>query len=141
MKRYLFNIICLLSALLITTGCFHNEKSVVLSNDIKVVYLTSNRGGQLTKKELKNYPQVLVVNSFDDMKTIINEVGNIIGIWIDKSAVDMADKKWLLEEPQKFYPLLLVGFYDLVTSKPMRELFYDENIDWNSKTMNKGFSY
>jgi hypothetical protein len=141
MKKALFYVICFLSVLFTTTACYYNEKPVVLSNDIKAVYLTPNSKGQLPMKELKNHAQILVVNDFDDMKTVIIEAENMIGIWIDMSAVDMVDKKWLLEKPQKFYPLLLIGCYDVVNPQPMRELFYSDRIDWSSKTVEKGFSY
>lgn len=141
MKKSLFAIMCLLAALLAISACSDKKKPATLSEGIKAVYLAPQSGSQLPARELKNYPQVLVVNSFDDIKMLVGSSDKKMGIWIDMSSVNMADKKWLLEEPQKSFPVLLIGCYDVVNPTPMRELFYSHSINWDSKTLQKGFSY
>ena len=138
-RKTLIILFCSIVVLTALTGCI-NEKSVP-KTDIKAVYLAPNKGAQLSKKELMQYPQVVVVNNFTDMKTEIEEARKKLGIWIDIDAVDLVDKEWLLSSPQKFYPVLVIGCYDLMSQKPMSEAFYSEDIDWMSETRSEGFSY
>lgn len=141
MKKSLIAIICLLTVLLAISACSDKKKPAALPEGIKAVYLAPQSESQLPAGELENYPQVLVVNSFDDIKMLVGSSDKKMGIWIDSSSVNMADKEWLLEEPQKYYPVLLIGCYDVVSPTPMRESFYSDSINWNSKTLQKGFSY
>lgn len=141
MRKISFILICLLSTIIIISGCSYHEKTISIPEDLKAVYLINQKDTQLSREELKSYPQVIVVNNFDDMKTALDRVNKKVGIWIDKSAIETADKEWLLQEPQKSYPVLLIGFYDVMNPKPMREAFYTERIDWNNDTLSEGFSF
>ncbi|MDW7650256.1 MAG: hypothetical protein SCK29_05640 [Bacillota bacterium] len=133
-------------ALTVLTGCVNKyenslNEQLVSKTEIKAVYLAPKSGAQLSENELRKYPQIVVVNNFNDLKTSIDKANKKMGIWVDMSAVDLADKEWLLSSPQKFYPVLLIGCYDLMSQKPMSEAFYNGDIDWTSQTITAGFSY
>jgi len=121
-------------------GCSSDE-AISKSKDIKAVYLMPKQGGKVSKEELKEYPQVVVVDNFKHLKYVVETVETPIGIWIDQETVEKADRAWLQEEPQNSYPVILVGFYDVVNPIPMREQFYRGSIDWDSETLAEGFSF
>lgn len=62
--------------------------------------------GQLSKEDLEAHSEVLVINSLDEFKKAARSK---TALWIDINAVDAFDIEWLSKEPQKFYPVVLVG--------------------------------
>lgn len=139
MKRGICVLVCIL-CMISVVGC-SNKEEITIPKDIKVVYLVPKQDGKLTKEDLKDYPQVAVVHDNKDLKYVVETVGTPIGIWIDQGAVEKADRDWLLKKPQNSYPVILVGFYDVMNPIPMREQFYRGSIDWDSETLAEGFSF
>jgi hypothetical protein len=130
--------ITFLLTLALIVGCGYNDKSK--NPALRAVYLTPQEGGQLTAQELEDYPEVLVVNSFADLKDAVQIK---CAIWIDKDAVNMIDENWLHEEVQMYCPLVLIGYNNALYS--FREKLTDFSIegpyvDWNSETLEPGFS-
>lgn len=104
------------------------EKATSVDVNMKAIYLVLKRGGVIRADELINYPQVAVVNTFDELKKL---AVNKVGIWIDKDAASMVEAGWFQKEPQKYYPVVLVGCSDDVYS--FREMLPGFGIDKNLK--------
>lgn len=116
-------------------GCTSNGESVV-----KAVYLTPESGGQLTEGDIKNYPEVIRVTNFDELK---DSVTQNTAIWIDKGAVDLLDQDWLREEAQNRIPIVLIGYNDALYSfRDTLSCFGIEgpNVDWSERELEPGFS-
>lgn len=79
---------------------------------IKAVYLVQGEG-QLAQNDLLSHPKVVVTNNFDDLKKFARSKA---ALWIDINAVDLVDIEWFREEPQRFYPVVLVGNGDELCS-------------------------
>jgi hypothetical protein len=136
-KTIIFGIILLFTLGLIF-GCSDKDNSK--NSAIRAIYLTPQDGGQLTDQELEKYPEILKVNSFNDLK---NAIQAKYAIWIDKDAVTMIDETWLHEEPQIYCPLVLVGYSNALYS--FREILTGFGIegpyvDWSNETLELGFS-
>ena len=71
----------------------------------EAVYLV-RESGQLPKEELQAHPEVIATSSFDEFKHLAEKK---TALWIDINATEIIDKDWLNQEPQKFYPIVLVG--------------------------------
>jgi putative nigrescin immunity protein NigD len=80
------------------------------ASPLKAVYLT-HAGGELSEEDLRAHPQVIVVQSFDELKKQANQK---IALWIDKSATpfDSEQEDWINAAPQAYYPLALIGTSD-----------------------------
>jgi len=107
---------------------------------IQAIYLAPQNGGLITNTELKNYPQILKVT---DMKTLNSYTSTyIIPIWIDKDAIDLLPQGWVNEYPQKFYPIIVVGYSNALYA--MREKLnlpiHGPDVDWSKVTLEPGFS-
>jgi len=107
--------------------------------EIKAVYLMPVTGGQITKEDLAAYPEILPVTDFE---TLASHTNKHFAIWIDKDAVDLLPEGWLNQEPQKFYPIIVVGYSNALYS--MREKLHlpiiGPKVDWSKQTLEPGFS-
>ncbi|MGB9693980.1 MAG: hypothetical protein ACPLYF_03970 [Fervidobacterium sp.] len=107
---------------------------------IQAVYLAPKNGGVLSDNDLKTYPQILKVTDFEALTTYTNRY--IIPIWIDKDAIDMLPQGWINESPEKFYPIIVVGYGDALYA--MRDklglMIYGPWVDWSKRTIEPGFS-
>jgi len=107
--------------------------------EIKAVYLMPVTGGQITKEDLAAYPEILPVTDFE---TLTSHTNKHIAIWIDKDAVDLLPEGWLNQEPQKYYPIVLVGYNNALYS--MREKLHfpihGPKVDWSKQKLEPGFS-
>ena len=136
-KKVLLRIILLLTLVSII-GCRNkdnNENPV-----IRVIYLMPQAGGQLALQEIENHPEILMVNSFNDLK---EEFHAKCAIWIDKDTINIIDETWLHEEPQMYCPLVLIGYNDsLYSFREQLSGFEIEGpyVDWSKQTLEPGFS-
>jgi len=108
-------------------------------NGISAIYLVQNQG-QLAASDLQSHPEVMVTNSFDEFK---RHGRAKVALWIDKNAVSLVNMDWLHQAPQKYYPLVLVGYNDALYS--FRETLAGfpisgPAIDWSTATLEPGFS-
>lgn len=97
-------------------------------------------GGRLSETELKLHPEVLVIHTQKDLE---NAARNKLAIWIDKDSVNAADKEWLMSEPQRRYPVAIVGYNNAVYS--FRDslnitLMHGPYVDWSKVKLEPGFS-
>jgi hypothetical protein len=74
----------------------------------KAIYLVQENG-QLSKEDLQAHPEVMVTSSFEEFKKLAR---NEAVLWIDIDSVEFVDKNWLNQKPQRFYPIVLIGFSD-----------------------------
>ena len=85
-------------------GCAPTLKNSA-GTPIEAIYFVQG-SGQLSEKDLEAHQEVLVINSLDEFKKAARSEA---AIWIDINAVNSFDVEWLSKEPQKFYPVVLVG--------------------------------
>lgn len=108
---------------------------------ITAVYLVAKGGGQLTQKDIMQHPEVLVVNTFQDLTKIVNQ-NKKVEIWIDKNATNLVQKGWLLKEPQKYNLLVVIGYDNSLYS--FREQLYlgihGPYVNWKTTKVANGFS-
>lgn len=105
----------------------------------KALYLVQG-GGELNADDLQSHPEVLATESFEVYKTF---AGSRVALWVDKNAVELVDQEWLHEEPQKNYPLVLVGYNDpLYAFRDVLDGFGIEGpvVDWSKENLEPGFS-
>ncbi len=126
----------LLILLLLSTG----SCTIVENTRVKAVYLAGN-AQQLSNEELARYPEVIVVDDYAELKEKISK--NKMAIWIDKSAISLVDDDWLHQEPQKYYPVILIGYNDPLFS--FRDTLHGFGIegpyaDWSKEKLEPGFS-
>ena len=119
----------------VLTGC-----SLGAKEEVKAVYLAGD-DHQLSTKDLDEHPEVMIVSSYNDLKDGISK--NQAAIWIDKSAVSMIDDDWLHQAPQKYYPLVLVGYNNALFA--FRDALSGFGIqgpyaDWSKEKLEPGFS-
>ena len=108
-------------------------------NSISAIYLVQDQG-QLAANDLRLHPEVMVTNSFDEFKRHSQAK---VALWIDKNAASLVNMDWLHQAPQKYYPLVLVGYSDALFS--FRETLagfpiMGPAIDWSTETLEPGFS-
>lgn len=107
--------------------------------EIRAVYLMPTTGGQITKEDLEIHPEILPVTDF---ATLASHANKHFAIWIDKDAIPLLPEGWLNQEPQKFYPIIVVGYSNALYS--MREklnlLIIGPWVDWSKQTLEHGFS-
>jgi hypothetical protein len=109
-------------------------------DEVKAVYLTGDHQ-QLSVEDLEKHPEISVVKRFEDLEEAVSKTE--AAIWIDKSAVSMVDADWLHQAPQKYYPVVLVGynnplyaFRDVLKGYPVEGPY----VDWNQEVIEPGFS-
>ncbi len=73
---------------------------------IQAVYLV-NGEGELSENEILAHPEVVVVRSFNAFE---NHAQAKVALWIDKNAVGWVDRQWFHNPPQRYYPVVLVGY-------------------------------
>jgi hypothetical protein len=108
-------------------------------NNYQAVYLTGGNG-VLSAQDLNAHPQVIVATTFSDFKS---QAGSRIALWVDKSAVDLVKAGWLNQPPQKYYPLVLVGYNNALYS--FRDTLsvgriQGPYVDWSKEVLEPGFS-
>jgi hypothetical protein len=107
---------------------------------LKAIYLVANGGGQLSESDLRAHPEVIVANS---QQELADHVESQVAIWIDKNAVKLVDLNWLQVEPQKYYPISLIGYNDpLYSFREQLTAFGISGpyVDWSTKHLEPGFS-
>jgi len=116
-----------------------NAASNQLTPDTKAVYLMPPTGGQITEEDLNAHPEILPVYDFASLSSKTNRY---VAIWIDKDAVDLLPERWINQKPQKYYPIVLVGYSNALYS--MREKLYlpisGPKVDWSKQKLGPGFS-
>jgi len=97
---------------LLCTNCASKAPS------LKAVYFVHGQG-ELSSDELKAHPEVIVVQTFEELKKNSSQK---IALWIDKSATpfDYEQEIWINTAPQVYYPIALIGAGD--TSHAFRDL-------------------
>jgi hypothetical protein len=135
-------------ALLLTSSCMPTttSKSGIAPDPapptpllVKAVYLTQ-APGQLAADDLRAHPEVKVANSFDEFRQFTQTK---VALWIDKNAAGLIPLRWLEDEPQRYDPLVLIGYNDTLYSfKYVLGIccFGGPIIDWGTKTIEPGFS-
>ncbi len=107
---------------------------------IKAVYLVQGPS-QLSSSDLQAHPEVVVANTFSDLK---QRAQTRVALWIDKNATTLIDGGWLDQAPQMYYPIVLVGYNDTLYSfKYVLHICCfsgPAGIDWNAKVLEPGFS-
>jgi hypothetical protein len=132
-KLYVFSI--LIIVILTMIGC--NDKTKVT---VKTIYLVPKNGGQLSKVEIGNYPEVISVTSFDELKRLATER---TAIWIDKDVVELVDLNWIQEKAERKVPLVLIGYSNTLYSfREKLPVFGLEGpyLDWSKEKLEPGFS-
>jgi hypothetical protein len=107
---------------------------------IRAIYLVRGNG-QLAEYDLDVHPEVLVVHTFMELQDFAEIYA--VDLWIDKDAVELVDSDWLHQEPQKYYPLVLVGYNEpLYAFGDILNGFGIEGplISWDTKSLEPGFS-
>ena len=99
MKRAILILVAFLIA-----GCSPTLKSSS-GIPIKAIYLVQGTG-QLSQEDLQAHSEVMVTNNFDEFKKLAKSK---VALWIDINAVGLVEMGWLNREPQKSYPLVLLG--------------------------------
>ncbi len=91
--------------LMLLTGCAAKATTI-----FSAVYLVHGQG-QLSLEDLRAHPEVVVVQTFDDLK---KHASHKTALWIDQNAtpLDAEEMKWLSEAPQAYYPIAFVGTSD-----------------------------
>ncbi len=108
-------------------------------NIISAIYLAQEQG-QLALSDLRLHPEVTTTDSFDEFKRYSQTK---VALWIDKNAVSLVNMDWFHQAPQKYYPLVLVGYNDALYS--FRETLSGFGIsgpavNWSTVTLEPGFS-
>ncbi len=108
--------------------------------EIQAIYLVPLNGGEIREGDLKNHPEVLKVADFETLNSYTEKY--IIPIWIDKDAIDLLPKNWINQYPQKFCPVIVVGYSKAFYA--MREKLnlpiFGPYIDWSKQNLEPGFS-
>ncbi len=107
---------------------------------VQAIYLAPQNGGLITNTELKNYSQILKVSDFETLNSYT--IKYIIPMWIDKDAIDILPQGWINQNPQRFYPIIVVGYSNALYA--MREKLNlpicGPYVDWSKETLEPGFS-
>jgi len=108
--------------------------------NIRAVYLVSGIG-LLSNQELDNSPEILVVHTFKDFQKVATQ--SRVALWIDKDALQQVDSDWLHQEPQKYYPLAVLGYNEpffVFREKLSGFGIEGHGISWSSKNLEPGYS-
>jgi hypothetical protein len=141
MKRLL--LFASLFGILMLTGCYRSSSATTVGPETtpilpKAVYLSAGPGG-LTAGDLAAHPEVILTSSFVKFKS---HSASKIALLVDKNAVDLVDNQWLNSPPQKFYPLVIVGYNDpLYCFRDTLKVGMIEGpyVDWSKETLVPGF--
>ena len=105
----------------------------------KAVYLMPVTSGQITREDLNAHPEILPVTDF---ASLASQTNRHVAIWIDKDAVNLLPEGWLSQKPQKYYPIVLIGYNNALYS--MREKLHlpitGPWVDWSKQKLEPGFS-
>lgn len=106
----------------------------------KAVYIVANGGGQLSESDLRAHPEIVVVRS---QQELASETKDQVAVWIDKNAAQLVDLNWLRSEPQRRYPIFLIGYSNALYS--FREqlpafMIIGPHVDWSTQQLEPGFS-
>ncbi len=141
MKR-LFSIVILFTGFLLDSCSqlsFGTPKQPAVTKfSYQAVYLT-NGPGELSAADIQSHPEVIATLTFDDFKSY---AGSRIALWVDKNAVNMIDKEWLNLPPQKYYPLVLIGYNDpLYCFRDVLSVgrIQGPYVDWSKENLEPGF--
>jgi hypothetical protein len=126
--------LCLILSTIILLSCSSEETKV------KAIYLESESGAQLSDDELRKHPEITVVDNFKDLK---DRAGEKVSIWIDKNAISLVEQNWIHQGPQKYYPLVVVGYNNALYS--FREKLsgfgiIGPSVEWSKEKLDGGFS-
>jgi hypothetical protein len=92
-------------------GCnFNTSTTETASTAFKAVYFYQKEA-QLSLEDLQAHPEVVTVQTFNEFKQYAHHK---LALWIDQSATpfDSEQEKWINEEPQIYYPIVLIGTSD-----------------------------
>jgi hypothetical protein len=110
----------------------------------KALYLMLD-SGQIAQADLQQHPEVVVVHSFADVQQRLSSMD--ISIWIDKDALGLIPAQWLMQAPQKFCPLVVVGYHDALfafreglAGFGIGEPINGSDVDWSTRRIEPGFS-
>ncbi len=105
----------------------------------KAVYFIRHRG-QIDPEDLYAHPEVVLVHTVEEFEALGNQR---IALWVDKDVLTEVDQNWLHQVPQKYNPLVVVGYNDaLYAFREKLDGFGIEGpyVDWSTKTLEPGFS-
>ena len=89
---------------------------------------------------MEKHKEIKVVYSFEELQHFSHRES---AIWIDRACMDLVDPLWLHEQPQKYKPLIILGYSDalyvfreLLTGYPVE----GPRVDWSTAAVEGGFS-
>jgi hypothetical protein len=110
----------------------------------KALYLV-RASGQVSAADLGQHPEVVVVHTFADVQQQLRSTET--SLWIDKNALSLIPSDWLMQAPQKFCPLVIVGYnnalYAFRESLPgfgIGSPISGPSVDWSAERIEPGFS-
>jgi hypothetical protein len=106
MKNWLLGLALLLAACAPLVVKNEPDRPEPPASTIQAVYLAQDQS-RLSQGDLKAHSEVVLVHSFDDFKRLAQTK---VALWIDREAVKLVNDQWLHQEPQKYYPLVLIGY-------------------------------
>ncbi len=127
---------------IVATNNSINGLHIVASDgtEIQAIYLAPQNGGEISEADLKNHPEVFKVTDFETLNSYTEKY--IIPIWIDKDAIDLLPQNWINQYPERFYPIVVVGYNNALYA--MREklnmLIHGPRVDWSKQNLEPGFS-
>jgi hypothetical protein len=101
--------IALLGALTLTTASCVREPATADSPcpaPIVAAYLASP-DPLIEPEALSQCPEVCRVRTLEELQIV---AADPVAIWIDIGSADLVDTEWLQQPPQRYYPLVLVGY-------------------------------
>ena len=109
--------------------------------EIQAIYLAPPNGGEISENDLKNHSEVFKITDFETLNSYTEKY--IIPLWIDKDAIDLLPKNWVNEYPQRFYPIIVVGYNNALYA--MRDklgvfIIGAPKVDVSKQTLEGGFS-
>jgi hypothetical protein len=137
-------VIALALAVLTAAHATQSDKSVPHPVVLRAVYLVKETG-ELSAADLKAHPDVAVVHTWANFQA--KAAGQTVALWIDKDAMSLVQMGgadvWLNREPQKWYPVIMVGYNDCLYA--FRELMpyfgiKGPPVDWSQRKVEPGFS-
>lgn len=156
---FLFLLLLLFQVAGCTSGIKSGEKPLPQSNavapigktmksadmtKVRAIYLTPEKGGQLSETELQKHPEVLLVHNSGKLQAAVKEIAQKrhVAIWVDKDSLDQVDTRWLWSEPQCYFPIAVIGYNNSLYAFRDRLgfLMHGPYVDWNKQQLEPGFS-
>ena len=109
-------------------------------DEIRAVYFVTGNG-MLPNHELEDSSEIFVVHSFLDLQMIAAQ--SRVALLIDKDSLQHVNANWLHQEPQKFYPLIVLGYCEpLFVFREVLPGFSIEGpgISWDVCSLEHGYS-